>query len=213
MSVQGGQYLDRAGSRVRRWTWPDSVTSPGPQVPLSPTFISLNRHVGVRVLGQDKITVSFLAMGQQAKFNVGTRVQVLPKHTGSSTLRAWGSREAPIAGKHSHPAVGAPRVTPWCCSPEQQAAGCTLLSPTQTGAHAPRQRCRSARGCGVRGALPGRSPVSPAVSPRVTPALQRGGEPRCTWAGCAASPPSTGSRHRAGLSAGETPKPHPTWFC
>ncbi|NWX09871.1 ERIP6 protein, partial [Caloenas nicobarica] len=76
VSVQGGQYLDRAGSRVRQWTWPNSITSPGPQVPLSPIFISLNRHVGVRILGQDKITVSFLAMGQQAKFNVGTRVQV-----------------------------------------------------------------------------------------------------------------------------------------
>ncbi|XP_064929380.1 glutamate-rich protein 6 isoform X3 [Columba livia] len=75
-SVQGGQHLDRTGGRVRRWMWPHSVTSPGPQVPLSPTFLSLNRHVGVRILGQDKITVSFLAMGQQAKFNVGTRVQV-----------------------------------------------------------------------------------------------------------------------------------------
>ncbi|NXJ00946.1 ERIP6 protein, partial [Psophia crepitans] len=76
MTLQGGQYLDRAGSRVRRWTWPNSIMSSGPRVPLSPIFISLNRHVGVRILGQDKITVSFLAMGQQAKFNVGTKVQV-----------------------------------------------------------------------------------------------------------------------------------------
>ncbi|NXW63494.1 ERIP6 protein, partial [Eurystomus gularis] len=76
MNIQGGQYFDQAGSRVRRWTWPNSVTSPGPHVPLSPIFISLNRHMGVRILGQDKITVSFLAMGQQAKFNVGTKVQV-----------------------------------------------------------------------------------------------------------------------------------------
>ncbi|XP_061308716.1 glutamate-rich protein 6 isoform X1 [Pezoporus flaviventris] len=76
MSIQGGQYLDQAGSRVKRWTWPNSVTSPGPHVPLKPIFISLNRHVGVRILGQDKIAVSFLAMGQQAKFNMGTKVQV-----------------------------------------------------------------------------------------------------------------------------------------
>ncbi|NXT91221.1 ERIP6 protein, partial [Anhinga rufa] len=76
MSIQGGQYLDQEGRRVRRWTWPNSVMSSGPHVPLSPIFISLNRHVGVRILGQDKITVSFLAMGQQAKFNVGTKVQV-----------------------------------------------------------------------------------------------------------------------------------------
>ncbi|NWW53560.1 ERIP6 protein, partial [Pedionomus torquatus] len=76
MNIQGGQYLDQAGNRVRRWTWPNSMMSSGAQVPLSPIFISLNLYVGVRILGQDKITVSFLAMGQQAKFNVGTKVQV-----------------------------------------------------------------------------------------------------------------------------------------
>ncbi|XP_068810123.1 glutamate-rich protein 6 isoform X3 [Struthio camelus] len=76
INIQGGQYLDQAGSRVRTWTWPNTVTSSGPHAPLRPVFISLNRHVGVRILGQDKIAVSFLAMGQQAKFNVGTKVQV-----------------------------------------------------------------------------------------------------------------------------------------
>ncbi|NXH20653.1 ERIP6 protein, partial [Bucco capensis] len=76
MTIQGGQYFNQAGSRVRRWTWTNRATSSGPQVPLSPIFISLNQHVGVRVLGQDKVTVSFLALGQQAKFNVGTKVQV-----------------------------------------------------------------------------------------------------------------------------------------
>ncbi|NWX89534.1 ERIP6 protein, partial [Nothoprocta ornata] len=75
MDTHGGQYLDQAGNRVRTWTWPNAGVSPGPPVPLSPIFISLNRHVGVRIVGQDKITVSFLAMGQQAKFNVGTRAQ------------------------------------------------------------------------------------------------------------------------------------------
>ncbi|NXH43121.1 ERIP6 protein, partial [Dicaeum eximium] len=74
MSIQGGQYLDQTGNRVRRWMWPN--LSPGPQVPLSPIFISLNRHVGVRILAQDKIFVSFLAMGRQAKFNMGNKAQV-----------------------------------------------------------------------------------------------------------------------------------------
>ncbi|NXB71101.1 ERIP6 protein, partial [Donacobius atricapilla] len=74
MNIQGGQYLDQAGNRVRRWMWLN--LSPEPHVPLSPIFISLNRHVGVRILAQDKIFVSFLAMGQQAKFNMGTKVQV-----------------------------------------------------------------------------------------------------------------------------------------
>uniref|UniRef100_A0A669Q424 Glutamate rich 6 n=1 Tax=Phasianus colchicus TaxID=9054 RepID=A0A669Q424_PHACC len=71
----GGQCLDRAGNRVKRWMWPSSTASSGPCAPLSPIFLSLNLHVGVRIMGQDKITVSFLAMGQQAKFNVGTKVE------------------------------------------------------------------------------------------------------------------------------------------
>ncbi|XP_057887299.1 LOW QUALITY PROTEIN: glutamate-rich protein 6 [Melospiza georgiana] len=74
MSMQGGQYLDQAGNRVRRWMWPNLL--PEPQVPLSPIFISLNHYVGVRILAQDKIFVSFLAMGRQAKLNMGTKVQV-----------------------------------------------------------------------------------------------------------------------------------------
>lgn len=102
MSIQGGQYLDQAGSRVRRWTWPNSVMSSGPHVPLSPIFISLNRHVGVRILGQDKIAVSFLAMGQQAKFNVGTKVQVFLKRTGSSTQSCSPQQERGGHGS-SHP--------------------------------------------------------------------------------------------------------------
>ncbi|NXP81958.1 ERIP6 protein, partial [Ramphastos sulfuratus] len=76
MDIQGGQCFNQTGSRVRRWRWPNTITSSEPQAPLSPIFISLNRHVGVRILGHDKIIVSFLAMGRQAKFNVGTKVQV-----------------------------------------------------------------------------------------------------------------------------------------
>ncbi|XP_021249721.1 glutamate-rich protein 6 isoform X2 [Numida meleagris] len=75
MNTAGGQCLDRKGSRVRRWIWPSSTAPSGPCAPLSPIFLSLNLHVGVRIMSQDKITVSFLAMGQQAKFNVGTKVQ------------------------------------------------------------------------------------------------------------------------------------------
>ncbi|NXN08955.1 ERIP6 protein, partial [Indicator maculatus] len=76
MDTQGGQYFNHRGCRVRRWRWPSTLMSSEPQVPLSPIFISLNQYVGVRILGQDKIIVSFLAMGQQAKLNVGTKVQV-----------------------------------------------------------------------------------------------------------------------------------------
>lgn len=103
MNVQGGQYWDQAGSRVRRWTWPNSSVSSGPHTPLSPIFISLNQHVGVRILGQDKIVVSFLAMGQQAKFNVGTKVQVFLEYGSAQSLSHGGCS----------PCGPAPGTAPW----------------------------------------------------------------------------------------------------
>ncbi|XP_053895105.1 glutamate-rich protein 6 [Malaclemys terrapin pileata] len=76
INIQGGHYSDQAGNRVRMWTWPSNLMDSGPRISFKPIFISLNQYVGVRIVGQDKIAVSFLAMGQQAKFNVGTKVQV-----------------------------------------------------------------------------------------------------------------------------------------
>ncbi|XP_042283667.1 glutamate-rich protein 6 isoform X1 [Thunnus maccoyii] len=65
----GGQCLDETGARVRRWSWSSLSLSP---TPLHPVFLSLNKTVGVRVLGKEQVFVSFLASGQQAKFSVGT---------------------------------------------------------------------------------------------------------------------------------------------
>ncbi|XP_053316378.1 glutamate-rich protein 6 [Spea bombifrons] len=68
----GGQYLDQIGRRLRRWNWKSSL-SPEPCVQFKPIFISLNHHIGVRIIAQDQMFVSFLAMGKQAKLNVGGR--------------------------------------------------------------------------------------------------------------------------------------------
>lgn len=178
MSIQGGQYLDQAGSRVRRWTWPKSVVSPGPHVPLRPIFISLNQHVGVRILSQDKIVVSFLAMGRQAKFNVGTKVQVFLKRTGSSTQSCFPGCPAP-AVESSHP-WGSTLIPQWVlpmlphgpapqnskqwrCTCAQAHADRVLTSPGSLDSYV--------RGCRVQEALPGRSPLSLPASLRVTLAL------------------------------------------
>ncbi|GAA6228271.1 glutamate-rich protein 6-like isoform X1 [Lates japonicus] len=67
LNRSGGQCLDEAGARVRRWSW----SSPS-LTPLHPVFLSLNKTVGVRVLGKEQVFVSILAGGQQAKFSVGT---------------------------------------------------------------------------------------------------------------------------------------------
>lgn len=58
--------MDEAGARVRQWTW-SSLT----HTPLRPVFLSLNRTLGVRVLGPKQVFVTFLAQGKQAKFSVG----------------------------------------------------------------------------------------------------------------------------------------------
>lgn len=118
MNAKGGQCLDRAGNRVRRWTWPSSTASSGPCAPLSPIFLSLNLHVGVRIMGQDKITVSFLAMGQQAKFNVGTKVQVFLTCTASCKQSSQGI----FLTRGGAPAL----PQPWSCF---QSSSDALFSP------------------------------------------------------------------------------------
>ncbi|XP_076001110.1 glutamate-rich protein 6 [Genypterus blacodes] len=82
----GGQCLDEAGTRVRRWHWSSlDFTS----APLRPVFLSLNKSVGVRVLGEDQVFVSFLANGQQAKFSMGTCcVQVQRERRDPSSKRS-----------------------------------------------------------------------------------------------------------------------------
>ncbi|KAL1279946.1 hypothetical protein QQF64_014546 [Cirrhinus molitorella] len=68
MDVWGGRSLDEGGRRIRTWSWTDQAQTP---TPLRPLFLSLNRNIGIRVLGQQLVFVSFLASGQQARFRVG----------------------------------------------------------------------------------------------------------------------------------------------
>ncbi|XP_041804918.1 glutamate-rich protein 6 [Chelmon rostratus] len=69
LNRSGGQCLDEEGARLRQWSWSSLSLNPAP---LHPVFLSLNRTVGVRVLGREQVFVSLLARGQQAKFSVGT---------------------------------------------------------------------------------------------------------------------------------------------
>lgn len=45
-------------------------------VSFKPIFLALNRYIGIRILEQDKVSINFLAMGQQARISVGTKVIV-----------------------------------------------------------------------------------------------------------------------------------------
>ncbi|KAI1883089.1 hypothetical protein AGOR_G00241650 [Albula goreensis] len=72
MDIFGGQCLDETGARVRRWRWGGHLNTP---TPLRPLFLSLNQSIGVRILGQDRMFVTFLSKGCKARFSVGTFAQ------------------------------------------------------------------------------------------------------------------------------------------
>ncbi|XP_042521614.1 glutamate-rich protein 6 [Dipodomys spectabilis] len=76
INLLGGQCSDPAGNRVRAWNWSRTRASSS-FVTFKPVFLALNHHVGIRILGQDKISITFLAMGQQARISVGTKVKML----------------------------------------------------------------------------------------------------------------------------------------
>ncbi|XP_053167189.1 glutamate-rich protein 6 isoform X3 [Hemicordylus capensis] len=98
ITIRGGHYSDQDGNRVRTWIWPNHLHKRSPTVEFKPVFLSLNLNVGVRILGQDKIAISFLAMGKQARINVGTKVEPsadhhpLPKHVSEEDLLLFACR-------------------------------------------------------------------------------------------------------------------------
>ncbi|XP_037837972.1 glutamate-rich protein 6 isoform X3 [Kryptolebias marmoratus] len=69
LNGSGGQCLTAAGARTCQWSWGGGSSTP---TPLHPFFLSLNKTVGVRILGNKTVFVSFVASGQQAKFSVGS---------------------------------------------------------------------------------------------------------------------------------------------
>ncbi|KAL8188367.1 UNVERIFIED_CONTAM: hypothetical protein K2H54_065904, partial [Gekko kuhli] len=80
ITIRGGHYSDQDGNKMRTWIWPNHLQKYIPTVSFKPVFVSLNQNVGVRILGQDKVAISFLAMGKQAKINVGTKVEPSTNH-------------------------------------------------------------------------------------------------------------------------------------
>ncbi|KAK7809767.1 hypothetical protein U0070_002556 [Myodes glareolus] len=74
INVLGGQYSDQAGNRIRTWNWSSSMPSSS-FASFKPVFLALNHYIGIRILEQDKVSINFLAMGQQARISVGSKVK------------------------------------------------------------------------------------------------------------------------------------------
>ncbi|XP_051875018.1 glutamate-rich protein 6 isoform X2 [Pristis pectinata] len=83
----GGHYADEQGTRLRRWFWRDP-SSPLTFTPFKPLFISLNENIGVRIIEQQRIFLTFLAMGKQAKFNLGSMLK-FKTPTMQSITNSW----------------------------------------------------------------------------------------------------------------------------
>ncbi|NP_001074731.1 glutamate-rich protein 6 [Mus musculus] len=75
INILGGQYSDQAGNRIRTWNWSSTMPSSS-FVSFKPVFLALNRYIGIRILEQDKVSINFLAMGQQATISLGTKVML-----------------------------------------------------------------------------------------------------------------------------------------
>ncbi|XP_008104386.2 glutamate-rich protein 6 isoform X2 [Anolis carolinensis] len=80
ITIRGGHYSDQDGSKVKAWIWPNNLQKKSPRALFKPIFLALNLNVGVRILMQDKLAISFLAMGKQAKISIGTKIELLPGH-------------------------------------------------------------------------------------------------------------------------------------
>ncbi|KAK3094856.1 hypothetical protein FSP39_007133 [Pinctada imbricata] len=75
MDQLGGIELDYMGARKRKWHWKDQanhVHAP----PFQPIHFGLNHYVGVRILAQDKMVLTFSAKDRSKYFNVGARLKL-----------------------------------------------------------------------------------------------------------------------------------------
>ena len=75
MDQLGGIELDYSGARKRKWSWKDQehhIHAP----PFQPIHFVMNRHVGIRILTQDKMALIFRAKDKSKRFSVGARLKV-----------------------------------------------------------------------------------------------------------------------------------------
>ncbi|XP_078612357.1 glutamate-rich protein 6-like isoform X2 [Branchiostoma floridae x Branchiostoma japonicum] len=71
-----GSLFDVYGEKRRSWHWKDQVTHVHAP-PFQPICFTLNRHMSVRVMSQDRIYLTFTAQSKSIKLNVGTRLKFL----------------------------------------------------------------------------------------------------------------------------------------
>jgi hypothetical protein len=71
----GGMELDLNGNRKKRWFW--SSTNDTCAISYQPIIFALNNQIGVKILSQNKIFLSYTSDGQIFRFRVGSNLQHL----------------------------------------------------------------------------------------------------------------------------------------
>ena len=71
----GGTEHDIQGGRKRRWDWNDVKTHVHAP-PFQPIVVGLNKNLGLRVMSQENIAVTFTAKKRSCRFNVGAKLKV-----------------------------------------------------------------------------------------------------------------------------------------
>ena len=71
----GGLELDIHGSRKRRWTWKEQIEHVHAP-PIQPIMFALTRHLAVRIISQEHITLTFSYGINACRFQVGSKLKV-----------------------------------------------------------------------------------------------------------------------------------------
>ena len=71
----GGLEAHPDGTRKRKWHWLDQTTHMHAP-PVQPLCFALNKYIGIRVLNQDNISMTFLSYQRSCNFNVGVKLKV-----------------------------------------------------------------------------------------------------------------------------------------
>ena len=74
----GGVEHNSQGGRRRRWRWKEQIEHVHAP-PFQPICLSLNPYIGVRVMAQNNIALTFRDRDRSCRYNVGVRLKVRDK--------------------------------------------------------------------------------------------------------------------------------------
>nr|XP_039250253.1 glutamate-rich protein 6-like [Styela clava] len=77
LSPVGGEYFSPRGERIKKWIWKDAQTHVHAP-PFQPITFALSRKVGIRIMSQESIYITFTDRARSVRFNAGTRLRLKP---------------------------------------------------------------------------------------------------------------------------------------